>query len=83
MCWNVAAINTANPNYLSDKRLTDKRSVILVTYETLTGRRYVKQVESNYGHISKKLGGNIIAWMPLPSPYRGESISKGEQKCKQ
>ncbi len=70
MDWIVPQI--ANSNFIPDSRLTDKRSYILVTYETKTGRRYVKQAECLYGRISRKIGGTIIAWMPLPEPYKGQ-----------
>lgn len=64
--WNVVGKNNF---FLNDYRLTGCRSFILVTYKTPQGRRYVKQVECLYGRVSKKLNGEIIAWMPLPNPY--------------
>lgn len=70
MEWNAVGKNNF---FLNDPRLTACRSFILVTYKTPQGRRYVKQVECLYGRVSKKLNGEIIAWMPLPEPYRGSS----------
>lgn len=58
-------------NYIPDSRLTDKQIPILITYETNTGKRHVKQVECTYGFVKKKVGGNIIAWSFLPEPYKG------------
>lgn len=63
--WNVVG---KNDFFLNDYRLTGRRLFILVTYKTPQGRRYVKQVECLYGRVSKKLNGEIIAWMPLPNP---------------
>lgn len=57
-------------NFIPDSRLTDKRSFILVTYRANNGHRYVKQVECMYGRVTKYVGGPILAWMPLPDPYR-------------
>lgn len=41
----------------------------LVTYKTKTGRRYVKKVNIYHGKIQSKVGGKVIAWMPLPDAY--------------
>lgn len=41
----------------------------LVTYETKTGRRYVTKVNIYNGFVQKK-ENRIIAWMPLPEPYK-------------
>lgn len=70
MEWNAVGKNNF---FLNDRRLTACRSFILVTYKTPQGRRYVKQVECLYGRVSKKLNGEILAWMPLPEPYQGSS----------
>lgn len=69
MDWIVPTVD--HGNYISDDRLKNVRAFILVTYRTPHGRRYVKQVECMHGLVTKKLGGRIIAWMPLPDPYRG------------
>lgn len=58
-------------NYIYDPWLNSGRRAILVTYETAHGHRHVKQVECMYGRITKKISGEVIAWMPLPDPYRG------------
>ena len=70
MEWNPVRKNNY---FLNDPRLTGGRSIILVTYETPKGRRYVKQVECFHGSVQKKLNGEIVAWMPLPEPYRGNN----------
>ena len=57
---------------INDKKLWDKERIILITYRTITGRKYARPVLSEKGHISKKINGDIIAWMELPAPYRGE-----------
>ena len=69
MNWIVSPI--MHTNYIFDERLKNCRASILVTYETFHGRRYVKQVECMHGRISKKIGGKVIAWMPVPEPYKG------------
>lgn len=63
-------VNYVNDNYIPDARLKNDHTIILVTYETLKGRRYVKQVLCSYGRIDKKLNGKVVAWMPLPEPYK-------------
>lgn len=71
----IPAKTTADGWTVLDSRI-DRKMSILVTYKTVTGRRYVKQVEvglnGSVGYISKKLNGRITAWMPLPMPYEGE-----------
>lgn len=64
MEWIYSPIT--DTNYIIDERLKNKRCSILITYKTRNGRRYVKQVECSNGRVSKKVGGQIIAWMPLP-----------------
>lgn len=66
--WIVPCI--AHQNYIVDERLKNKYINILVTYETLQERRYVKQVLCKHGRIEKMVNGKIIAWMPLPEPYQ-------------
>ena len=56
---------------INDKKLWDKERTILVTYKTMTGRRYVKSVLSEHGHIPKKVIGDIVAWAEMPEPYKG------------
>lgn len=54
-----------------DNRIT-KEQMILVTYETRTGRRYVKEtLISGGGRVRKNINGKIVAWMPFPEPYKG------------
>ena len=65
-------VNYVNDNYIPDVRLKNEHAIILVTYETLKGRRYVKQVLCSYGRIDKKLNGKVVAWMPLPEPYENK-----------
>ena len=56
---------------------------LLVTYETVTGRRYVKAVRCYNGRITKRLNGAIIAWAYLPDPYDGESETIEEYAARQ
>ena len=67
MEWN--AYTVCQQYIINDKRLWDKERMILVTYETKSGRRYVKPVLSQHGHIAKKLSGEIKAWAEMPKPY--------------
>lgn len=67
--WIVSPV--MDTNCILDDRLKDCRKMILVTYKKASGRRYVKQVECLYGRISKKLGGQVVEWMPLPELYMG------------
>lgn len=69
--WILA--NVKNDNYICDYRLRDYYGVILITYETLKKKRYVKAVLCNYGHIYKKIGGEIIAWQFLPDSCKEEN----------
>lgn len=69
MKWNVCKIE--NDNFISDSRLKNFYGIIIITYETVKGKRYAKSVLCNYGYISKRITGNIIAWMKLPQPYKG------------
>jgi hypothetical protein len=69
MEWIVSRV--FHSNYIADERLADKQTPILITYETNTGKRHVRQVECTYGFIKKKAGGEIIAWAFLPEPYKG------------
>lgn len=69
MEWIVSRVTGSN--YICHDALKSSRNIILATYETAHKRRYVKQVECLYGRVMKKVGGEIIAWMPLPKPYKG------------
>lgn len=69
--WILA--NVKNDNYICDYRLRDYYGVILITYETLKKKRYVKAVLCNYGHIYKKIGGEIIAWQFFPDSCKEEN----------
>ena len=60
----------SNGNIHPYSELLHERKDILVTYKTRTGRRYVKQVLCNHGRVEKILLGDIVAWLPLPTPYR-------------
>lgn len=72
--WIVSPV--MDTNYIIDDFLKDNRRYILVTYQKASGRRYVKQVECLYGRVTKKMGGKIVAWMPLPEPL--EEIKQHE-----
>lgn len=65
--WIVSPVKDGN--YIIDDRLKNSICSILVTYETARRRKYVKQVQCDYGRVSKKVGGKIIAWMPIPKPF--------------
>lgn len=54
--------------YIKELKDCDNKSY-LVTYKTKTGRRYVKKVNIYHGKIQSKVGGKVIAWMPLPDAY--------------
>ena len=64
--------NVVNQNYIVSDKLNDKQTEILITYETLKKRRYVKQVLCNHGRVDKKINGEILAWTLLPEPYNGD-----------
>lgn len=67
--WIVPYI--VHTNYIVDERLKNKYIKILITYETLAGKRYVEKVLCNHGRVEKKFKGEIVAWQPLPKPYKG------------
>lgn len=58
MEWIISPI--ADTNYIMDSRLRDCRKIILVTYETASKRRYVKQIECYHGRVMKKLVGRLL-----------------------
>lgn len=66
--WIVPYI--IHDNYIVDVRLKNEYVKILITYETLTGKRYVEKVLCNHGRVEKKFKGEIVAWQPLPKPYK-------------
>ena len=61
-----------------EERLPEKeRKSYLVTYAARNGRRYVKEAYLEYvgesprvAYWTKKHRGCVIAWRPLPEPYR-------------
>ena len=54
-----------NQNYIS--ALKDCRSKpYLITYKTPSGKRYVKKSNIYHGLVQGKIGGPVVAWMPLP-----------------
>lgn len=65
-------VKTLYQNYIPDTRLVSVCKPMQITYQTENGRRYVKQVLCNRGRIEKKVNGDIIAWRPLPEPYKPE-----------
>jgi len=58
----------ANQNYISSLK-NCRNKPYLVTYKSLSGKRYVKKVNIYHGLIRGKVGGDVVAWMPLPKPY--------------
>ena len=78
----VEALEQPEPHWIpcSERLPEEERKVYLVTYKTLHGRRYVRDLQTNYvGETpryvgwSKKVKGEVIAWMPLPEPYKGDT----------
>ena len=57
--------------YISHEELKHENKVILVTYQTASGRRCVKAVSCNHGRLAK-VNGEVVAFMPMPKPYREE-----------
>lgn len=63
-----------------EERLPEKeKKSYLVTYEAKNGRRYVKEAYLEYvgespkvAYWTKRNKGRVIAWRPLPEPYRPE-----------
>lgn len=70
MMWNACTV--LQQYIINDKRLWDKERMILITYETLSGKRYVKSVLSRHGRIDRKIPGEIKAWAEMPKPYMGK-----------
>lgn len=69
MRWIPIINHASNP-------MPQERKVYLVTYETITGKKYVRDLQTNYVSTSppyigwsKKVNGRVIAWMELPKPY--------------
>ena len=62
-------IENATASYISHDELRYFYGVILLTYTTQTGKRYVKAVAINHGKLMKKLNGIPIAFMFMPEPY--------------
>lgn len=68
MEWRKA--ETDGGVYLLDGYLKDKKLWLLVTYETIGRRRVVGVTECDHGRIVAKLPGRVVAWMPMPKPYK-------------
>lgn len=58
-----------NQCYIQHSDLRNCQKEILITYQTLNGGRFAKQVLCNYRRVEKKINGEVIAWMQLPLPY--------------
>lgn len=57
------------------ERLPDLYEVVLVTDETGYVFEYERRISDDEGNVCEEwsfLGRKIIAWMPLPEPYRKE-----------
>lgn len=63
-------IEIASPIHISHPDLEGFYGVILLTYMTRTGKRYVKAVSINHGRLMKKINGTPIAFMFMPEPYK-------------
>lgn len=60
--------------YIYNEYLKNANCNILITYRTKTGKAYVKEVWCDCGRIAKiQTCEEIIAYMPLPKPYKTES----------
>jgi hypothetical protein len=65
---------------LTSEKLPDLFEVVLVTDETGKVFEYERRPLDEEGNVCEKwtfLGRNIIAWMPLPEPYK-----EAENECK-
>ena len=69
--------------YIQSHHKLFKGSVpLLVTYETATGKRYVKAVRCMNGRVDKYINGHIIAWSFMPDPYDGEAETAEEYRTR-
>lgn len=69
--WIKAKYNRSG-HYLSNEELTSRCVVIIVTYKSLSGRKYVKATYCDHGKITGKVNGEVTAFMYLPKPYEGD-----------
>ena len=60
-----------------EERLLEDEEMVLVTCQTKTGRKSVNRAWYGEGfwHGSGSMSG-VIAWMPLPEPYRPEQTTQ-------
>ena len=60
-----------------EERLPEDEEMVLVTCQTKTGRKSVNRAWYGEGfwHGSGSMSG-VIAWMPLPEPYRPEQTTQ-------
>ena len=78
--WQPKKLITHEGKWITiDKQLPDEGKNYIVTYRTPKGQYRVKECfcESSYesprvAYWSKKLNGEVIAWMPLPEAYHPE-----------
>lgn len=66
---NWIKIKYPTEGYINSDELKGKNIVILITYQTKTGKKYVKAVNCNHGRLSGKVNGIPIAFMFLPEPF--------------
>ena len=64
-------------NHASDP-MPKEGGIYLCTYKTPKGRYYVRDIQCTYSGESpkwigwsKKINGTVIAWKPLPEPFKG------------
>lgn len=80
MQWAREALEAKSMRWIPiNEQLPEEHKVYLVTYVTKTGKRYVRSCECSYAgtsprcvYWSKKISGEVVAWMPLPEPYTGD-----------
>lgn len=68
MEWQKAI--TDDGVYLENPQLKNGKGWLIVTYETIGRRRVVGVAECVHGRITTKLAGRVVAWMPIPDPFK-------------
>lgn len=67
----MGALMNPKTGFLHEDLKNIENGNILITYITKTGRRYVDKSPHSRGCLLKKPKGKVIAFMPLPEPYKG------------
>lgn len=76
-CREVADLQKAQRWIPVEERLPEDEEMVMVTCQTKSGRRSVNRAWYGEGfwHGSGSMSG-VIAWMPLPEPYRPEQTTQ-------